>query len=469
MTPPSVPSGDEPHYLIITQSLLKDGDLRIENNHQQRRLPGVLPGGAAEAGFPPPRARPPDLLDSRPGAAGARGPGIRHRGLPRRAGVSDPPRRGRLGARVASRLGRDPARGRGVVRLGRRHLLDEQHLSQLHGVPGRSGRRDRADRRLGAPARATGGRKRGRTNRSLVAARRGIGRAAVAAHAVCAHRGVPWRAGVAPPGRDAQCRGKGGRVPERAGGERDRLDRVLHRDLRDAGSSGAVRERGGIGGVHPGRPRRVVLRPAVRPARLRAGARLRVCRAGRDGQESRDAPRRPRAAVRPRPVSSRRHAFRDVVGRPKRSRAVLRADALHAGDPGGRRVGGDAPPRHASHGARRAARDGVRLVRAGVRRRRPSGLQRSRRLRRLAGMARTAQPISRGGCRPGGAAAKRRCSATSRSGRARSPRPGASCVPRKGRDGCGRAARSAPRRRASTRVRPCARSRSSGRCRAPAP
>lgn len=33
---PSVPEGDEPHYLIITQSLLKDGDLRIANNHRNR-------------------------------------------------------------------------------------------------------------------------------------------------------------------------------------------------------------------------------------------------------------------------------------------------------------------------------------------------------------------------------------------------------------------------------------------------
>ena len=32
---PSVPGGDEPHYLVITQSLLLDGDLKIENNHQR--------------------------------------------------------------------------------------------------------------------------------------------------------------------------------------------------------------------------------------------------------------------------------------------------------------------------------------------------------------------------------------------------------------------------------------------------
>ena len=32
---PILPDGDEPHYLILAQSLIKDGDLRIENNHRQ--------------------------------------------------------------------------------------------------------------------------------------------------------------------------------------------------------------------------------------------------------------------------------------------------------------------------------------------------------------------------------------------------------------------------------------------------
>ncbi len=33
---PVLPSGDEPHYLVIAESLLRDGDLRIENNHASR-------------------------------------------------------------------------------------------------------------------------------------------------------------------------------------------------------------------------------------------------------------------------------------------------------------------------------------------------------------------------------------------------------------------------------------------------
>lgn len=44
---PSIPGGDEPHYLVITQSLLRDRDLKIENNHRrgdyQAYFAGTLP------------------------------------------------------------------------------------------------------------------------------------------------------------------------------------------------------------------------------------------------------------------------------------------------------------------------------------------------------------------------------------------------------------------------------------------
>jgi hypothetical protein len=41
---PQLPGGDEPHYLVIAQSLLKDGDLQIENNHQRRDYEAYFPG-----------------------------------------------------------------------------------------------------------------------------------------------------------------------------------------------------------------------------------------------------------------------------------------------------------------------------------------------------------------------------------------------------------------------------------------
>jgi hypothetical protein len=44
---PRSPGGDEPHYLIITQSLLEDGDLRIENNHRQRDYAAYFGGDLA--------------------------------------------------------------------------------------------------------------------------------------------------------------------------------------------------------------------------------------------------------------------------------------------------------------------------------------------------------------------------------------------------------------------------------------
>jgi hypothetical protein len=41
---PRLPGGDEPHYLIVTQSLIEDGDLRIENNHAARHYAAYFSG-----------------------------------------------------------------------------------------------------------------------------------------------------------------------------------------------------------------------------------------------------------------------------------------------------------------------------------------------------------------------------------------------------------------------------------------
>lgn len=44
---PSIPGGDEPHYLVITQSLLYDHDLKIENNHTRGDYRAYWPGNLA--------------------------------------------------------------------------------------------------------------------------------------------------------------------------------------------------------------------------------------------------------------------------------------------------------------------------------------------------------------------------------------------------------------------------------------
>ena len=44
---PSIPGGDEPHYLVITQSLLYDGDLAIEDNHRRGDYHAYFPGELA--------------------------------------------------------------------------------------------------------------------------------------------------------------------------------------------------------------------------------------------------------------------------------------------------------------------------------------------------------------------------------------------------------------------------------------
>lgn len=48
---PSVPGGDEPHYLIITQSLIEDGDLKIENNHRAGDYRAYFAGDLSKPDF----------------------------------------------------------------------------------------------------------------------------------------------------------------------------------------------------------------------------------------------------------------------------------------------------------------------------------------------------------------------------------------------------------------------------------
>ena len=149
---PSVPGGDEPHYLVITQSLLLDGDLKIENNHSARRLPGLLRRTTGAPLRPPWRERR-DLFHSRPWCVRARRSGICGWRIPRRCAVPARDRRVRQRARMARCLAGVWAAVGGLVRMGGGHAVGDDHLSQFRRLS-RCGRRsDRADRSVGAPAR----------------------------------------------------------------------------------------------------------------------------------------------------------------------------------------------------------------------------------------------------------------------------------------------------------------------------
>ena len=472
---PSVPGGDEPHYLIITQSLLKDGDLRIENNHRAATTARTSPA-TCQAGLPPPRAQRRDLFDPRAGPAGARrARRSRIAGYHGRRGLPDPAGVGRA------------ARWRGTSRGWSRGDADAAWFGwaavtlSASGVfhsftvyPGRPRRRDRADRRLGAPARTSGRREtRHRADRSVVAARRGAGAAAVAAHAVRAHRRQPRRAGpAAAVARRATPPAKAVAFLAVPAISAIALDRVLHRDLRHARSVGAVRERGGVGVVHP----RAAWRDcsSISASGCSPTRRCWSCAfAGLAVMVRRRATRRLGLELLfvLRPVSARRDALRDVVGRhgARRRGSSCRCCRCWRSRPPRR------GPRCAT--ARRARRrsaalvvtafvscalvfvDGGRLA-----------FNDARGLRRLARMAEQRDRSGPRGCRRGGAAAKTRCSATSRSGCARSPRRGAPCAPReRTRAGCAARGALCGRDRAVPTPSPrCARSRSSGRSQAPA-
>ena len=84
---PSRPGGDEPHYLIITQSLLRDHDLEIENNHARGDYREYFAGDLSKPDYLRRGRERGDLLDPRPGRVGAGGAGVSDWRVPRRRRV----------------------------------------------------------------------------------------------------------------------------------------------------------------------------------------------------------------------------------------------------------------------------------------------------------------------------------------------------------------------------------------------
>ena len=124
--------------------------------------------------------------------------------------------------------------------------------------------------------------------------------------------------------------------------------------------------------VRPGRRHRVVrlrarwpwrpaVRSALRPRHLRAGGGRRLCRPGGDVLPAAFPPPRPGTAVRDHAVPGDGHALRHVVGRLQPAGAFLRAGAAAVRRSGSRRVDTRHGPRHAHHRGCLGGPDRLRL------------------------------------------------------------------------------------------------------------
>ena len=157
---PSIPGGDEPHYLIITQSLLEDHDLKIENNHRQGDYHAYFAGELPKPDYRR-RGRNGEIYSIHaPGLPALIAPAFAVGGY--HGVVVFLILVASAGSALAWSLALDRHRAPrcGMVRLGGRHAVDEPDLSQLHGVSRRCRRRPRGDRCVGAAAGAAGGRER---------------------------------------------------------------------------------------------------------------------------------------------------------------------------------------------------------------------------------------------------------------------------------------------------------------------
>ena len=269
---PRVPAGDEPHYLVITQSLLYDGDLRIENNHQQDQYlayyDGVLKPDFMRRG-----------VDRQIYSIHA--PGVAALVLPAFAAVGYP---GAVGTVIAA-IGR--RHGGGVAGGVVAHRVDRRGVGGVAGA-GRLGAAGAARlRRLSRSGRRGGGRwpacwrswrsrpaRRRSSARGWAAGWRGPGAAALAAHALRAagRRARRWRLSSAcaagPTARRALAAFAA--VPLVAAAGWLAYFWRIYGTPNPAAPYGA-RPEGGLG-VHSGRSHRPALRSAVRPGRDGAGA-----------------------------------------------------------------------------------------------------------------------------------------------------------------------------------------------------
>ena len=294
------PSGDEPHYLVIAQSLWRDGDLKIENNHERgdyleyfgRELdPHFLRRGVDE-----------EIYSIHPiGMPLVITPVFALGGYPLTVGVLHPDRgHGRRGGLALGRRDhRRPRTGDAGVGGDRVHgAVPHQHVHHLSrgagGVGDGAGPADRP-----APA--------ARSSRLARVGRRADGRvAAVAQHQVRADVGGARRGGtgaamVAAASRRDACAAAGRRHPDRAAlRARTRgVVRVLQRLLGHVFSERSLRaDDPDRSGQHALRRPRPALRSGVRTARLcprlRAGRLRRVDDGAATGA---DAPGRARGGA----------------------------------------------------------------------------------------------------------------------------------------------------------------------------
>ena len=282
-----LPGGDEPHYLVIAESLRRDGDLAIDDNHERGDYLSFFRGELA-----------PDYLrrgvDRRIYSIHA--PGLPVLLLPAYAAFGYAGVVAALlivsawGAALLWRLVRDVTADAGAAWFAwaaavlASPILFHTFTVFPDGVAG-----DRGARRGPRP----GGDRRGAARPRSVDAgvlgdardqRRGAGRAALAAHA---RRGDCRRArpgdrrdGDLAPHAVAADRG----VRDRPDAERGRLVRLLPARLRHARSLGALRRlHADRVGARAGRPRRAAAGRAVRRARRRAGVRAGAVRPRVDG------------------------------------------------------------------------------------------------------------------------------------------------------------------------------------------